>query len=767
MNNPETNYPPRLSGIHDYLEIGLRRKWYIIVPLVVSILVSFGLYRYLPKVYSATALILVQPQSIPENYVRPTITDTVSNRLDTIAQQIMSRTLLENVIQQFNLYGDLRKKVSREEVVETMRKAIQVKIEKVGEENKQRTRNIFTISFQGEEPTIVMMVTNKLASMVIEENLKVRELQAGGASEFINVELSTMEDRLKSKEHDIRMFKERSIGELPQQLDANLRILEQLQQQLRTTSEKIKAAEDRSIIFRSQMEQLKKLEPRENPQSISEDPSVTQLETLKRELASMQTRLKEAHPDVIDLKKKVAELESQVEGRAKEGRPDRKGTVVRNLSPPRLDSDTERLYREAKEQYENAVLEVKRLNREENDLKKQIGLYQRRIENTPKREQELVLLTRDYDMLKANYQSLLDKNLQAEMAENLERKQKGEQFIILDPAIRPEKPIKPNGKKILLMGGFLGIMLGIGLTFLRESLDQSFRTVPVVEGNLGIPVVAALPNLREGKVKAESSLRILAGKTVLINGKLSLEELMDKRRPHQGKEEPTAGGKLPVVIVEPDTFSAEEFRKLIAQIFLRTPNPPRSILVTSAVPGEGKTLVAVNLALAISQEIHKKAILIDGDLRKPLTHLEEYPNSKGLTDYLSNQTPLSEVLLNSNAENLQIIPAGSSTEKSAGLLGSKKMSELLMSLREFRDDTYVIIDSPPILSASDPTLLSKLVDGIVLVVMGNRTSEESIQRAIRSIDRQKIIGIVFNQIDIKPSSYYYSKRYPYYRYNKK
>ena len=131
-NNPETNYPPRLSGIHDYLEIGLRRKWYIIVPLVVSILVSFGLYRYLPKVYSATALILVQPQSIPESYVRPTITDTVSNRLDTIAQQIMSRTLLENVIQQFNLYGDLRKKVSREEVVETMRKAIQVKIEKVG-----------------------------------------------------------------------------------------------------------------------------------------------------------------------------------------------------------------------------------------------------------------------------------------------------------------------------------------------------------------------------------------------------------------------------------------------------------------------------------------------------------------------------------------------------------------------------------------------------------------------------------------------------------
>jgi capsular exopolysaccharide synthesis family protein len=159
--------------------------------------------------------------------------------------------------------------------------------------------------------------------------------------------------------------------------------------------------------------------------------------------------------------------------------------------------------------------------------------------------------------------------------------------------------------------------------------------------------------------------------------------------------------------------------------------------------------------------------LIDGDLRKPGIHLEKYSNSRGLTHYLLNQTPLSETLLNSGAENLQIIPAGESTIKSAELIGTKKMSELLMSLREFGDDTYVIIDSPPVLSTSDPTLLSKLVDGIVLVVMGNRTPGESIRSAIRSIDRQKIIGIVFNQIDIKPSSYYYSKYYHHYRYDKK
>lgn len=506
MDNPETNNPEKLLSMHDYLEIGLRRKWYIIIPLVVSILISFGVCKYLPKVYRATTLILVQPQSVPENYVRPTITDTVINRLNTIGQEIMSRTRLEKVIEEFNLYKDLRKKFPMEEAVEAMRKAIEVKVQ---EEKKERTRNSFTISFEGEDPKTVMMVTNKLASLFIEENLKVRELQAGGTSEFINKELLTMEDRLKHKDQEIRVFKERNMGQLPQQLDANLRILEQLQQQLRTASEKIRAAEDRTIIFQGQLEQVKKLEPRgdslsnqeaSNTSRLREDP-VAQLNALKRELASMQTRLKETHPDVIDLKKKIATFESQVEGRSKSPQEDEKITT-KSLPPPRLDSDTERFYRQLTEQYNSALLEAKRLKEEEKALKEQMNLYQRRIEDTPKREQELMLLTRDYELLKTNYQSLLDKNLQAQMAENLERKQKGEQFKILDPAVLPEKPIKPDQNKILLIGGLLGMVLGIGLTWVRESSDKSFRTVSDLEEYLGIPVLATIPNLKEEKKAA-------------------------------------------------------------------------------------------------------------------------------------------------------------------------------------------------------------------------------------------------------------------------
>jgi len=222
----------------------------------------------------------------------------------------------------------------------------------------------------------------------------------------------------------------------------------------------------------------------------------------------------------------------------------------------------------------------------------------------------------------------------------------------------------------------------------------------------------------------------------------------------------------PVFIVPPHSFSGEAFRKLKTQIFLHPGNSPRTILVTSAAPQEGKTLVAVNLAVAISKEIHSNAILVDGDLRRPGIHLEKSKSAKGLSNYLSDGVPLPEILIDSQIEKLRIIPAGSSTRKSSELIRSRKMGELLQTLREYGDNTYVVIDSPPIMATSDPSLLSKMVDGIILVVRAGYTTRESVQSAIKSIDRQKIIGVVFNQIDIRPSTYF-SEYYRYYQYYRK
>ena len=490
--------------IQDYLDIGLRRKWYIIVPLVICVLGSFGVYKYLPKVYKATTLILVQPQRVPENYVRPTITDSVASRLNTIGQEILSRTRLEKVIQEFNLYSDIRKSVPMEGIVEVMRRAVEVKVQT--NPQNERVQNSFSVSFEGKDPETVMMVTNKLASLFIEENLKVREDRAEGTSEFLSKELQGMDERLRQKEYEIRNFRERAMGQLPQQLDANLRILERLQQQIKTTNESLRAAEDRIIVIQNQIEMMKKREiirvGSQGDISVDrgEDPLMAQLRNLRSDLAVAQSKYKENHPDVIDLKRKIADIEPKI--RESMRKTQGQGVSEQNLTPPSLDPETQRLLTQYTEQYHAAALETKRLREEEKELKQQIALYQRRIEDTPRREQELAFLTRDYDLLKTNYQSLLDKKIQAQMAQNLEHKQQGEQFKILDPARVPENPVKPDRNKILLIGAVIGLALGLGLTWLRETMDQSFHTVSDVESYLGLPVLATIPNLKEEERKA-------------------------------------------------------------------------------------------------------------------------------------------------------------------------------------------------------------------------------------------------------------------------
>jgi len=218
-----------------------------------------------------------------------------------------------------------------------------------------------------------------------------------------------------------------------------------------------------------------------------------------------------------------------------------------------------------------------------------------------------------------------------------------------------------------------------------------------------------------------------------------------------------------MLIAPRHSFAEEQFRKLKTFILRRGPQLPCSILITSSAPGEGKTTVSLNLALAFSQEINKKVILVDADLRKPSIYPEKYMNSIGLSDYLSGLASNSEIMINFEAENFMVIPAGTPANKPAELIGSKRMKDLMKNLREYCDDTFVIIDSPPVLSTAEPLLLSEWVDGVILVVMPGHVPKSAVRRVVDSIGREKIIGVVFNQKNMKPSRHYYDRYYRYYR----
>jgi polysaccharide chain length determinant protein (PEP-CTERM system associated) len=501
--------------IHDYTEIFLRRIWYIVIPFTV-IMVAAALYAfYLPKVYRATTLVLVTPQKVPESFVRPTVTSRIEDRLQSISQEIMSRTRLELVIAEFKLYSEQAKSLSQEEIIELMRKNVEVEIK--GKEG------FFTISYIGGDPRIVAMVTNKLASLFIEENLKLREQQAQGTSEFLSIELNAMRTKLEEQEGAITRFKKQFMTELPEQRDANLRILEQLQLQYQKIGDSLKAAQDRKLIIQKQLSDMKiqmAFRPvSENPKEERTDTTTlsdlsqpplpkqkglpnyeAQLNHGRNLLSELKSKYTERHPDIVRTEKYIAELEKSIEKMKAQDRGENLSgseTSKKKKDDEKMDMESNPFYKEMESQLVATELEVKRLKEEDSKIKARIAGFQARVENTPGRELAMTSLMRDYQNTKESYQTLLKKSQEAQQAENLERRQKGEQFKVIDPARIPEKPMQAKVFKILLAGLLLGMGSGLGMAFLREQMDRSFRDAEDLEATMEFKVLANIPRIQK------------------------------------------------------------------------------------------------------------------------------------------------------------------------------------------------------------------------------------------------------------------------------
>ena len=497
--------------IHDYTEIFLRRIWYIVIPFAVILAAAFIYAFSLPKMYRATTLVLVTPQKVPEAFVRPTVTSKIEDRLQSIGQEIMSRTRLEQVITEFKLYSEEAKSLSQEEIIELMRKNIEVELK--GKEG------FFTISYVGGDPKIVTMVTNKLASLFIEENLKLREQQAQGTSDFLSVELNAMRTKVEEQEATVTQFKKRFMAELPEQRDANLRILEQLQLQSLKIDDNLKAAHDRKLIIQKQLSDIRMqmaLGPSsENPENPKEEgPATTtgsdlsqlplpgqrtlsyyeaQLNQARNLLSGLKSKYTAVHPDILTTEKYVAELERKIEKmKSQDMGENMKGNETAILFSPIVAS-----VKSMETQLVATDLEINRLREEDLKIKARIAEFQARIEKTPVRELAMANLTRDYQNTKETYQSLLKKSQEAQQAENLERRQKGEQFRVIDPARIPEKPVQGKVIKILLFGLLAGMGFGFGLAFVREQMDRSFRDAGDLEATMQFKVLANIPKIQK------------------------------------------------------------------------------------------------------------------------------------------------------------------------------------------------------------------------------------------------------------------------------
>jgi len=499
------------ASIQHYLMLLLHRKWLV---LGIFFLVAAGtaiVVDKLPNVYSSETLILVDPQQVPDNYVHPTVSGDVRNRLGTLSQQILSATRLQKVIDTFNLYPDEKKSMAREDVIALMRNDIVVKMVSDSGDAKADLQ-AFRISYSGKEPRIVAQVTNELASLFIEENLKAREQMATGTSDFMENQLEETKKQLEAQEATIRDFKLKHLGEMPEQQGSNIQILGQLQARLQLLSDDLNRAQEQKsylqnlassplqpVAIRNQNAPQNGLQPK-----IANDSPAgpTPNEEL---LAQMLMRYGENHPDVKRLKMQVEEeqrareeADQQKEEAAKKAEAERK-LLNASSSPAPGAEEAHPAAPQAntaptiQSQLSLTEAEIAKDKQEQEKLVKDISTYQARLEAVPVREQETAGLIRDYAISKEHYSQLLEKKLSAEMATQLEIRQKGEKFTILDPAQVAGKPSKP--KRLVLDGGgaAAGLLLGLLAALSTEFVGGAVTSASQVSAALGVAVLGIIP----------------------------------------------------------------------------------------------------------------------------------------------------------------------------------------------------------------------------------------------------------------------------------
>lgn len=520
----------------DYAAIIKRRKYYILLPFLSIIIVAAIVAYVLPPIYKSTTTILIEGQQIPSDFVRSTVPTLVEEAIQTITQQIMSRSKLLEILNRFDLYNDLRERETTEEIIERMREDINLKMISA-EVIDQRTGRpsiatiAFSLSYEWKDPSKVQKVANTLASLYLEQNLKDREEKARTTSTFIEAELNMLKDSINQLETKIAEFKEKHFQALPEMAQLNFQMIQRLERETENLEQQIRNVRERKIYLEGQLagidpdlpgiqgaggrtadarQRLKYLHTEyialkaslseKHPDVIkmkneinSLEKEVTikdeiqlkqnQLEELKTDLAMNMGKFSEKHPDVIKLKKSIEIIEKELRDNIKEtGKSQHEAEAPEN--PAYINIST---------QITTAAMETESLKKNLDRLKIKLEEYQKRLELTPQIELEYNLLTRDYNNATARYQETLHKLMEAKSAQGLEKGQKGQRFTIIDPAILPEKPYKPNRLAIILIGFVLSIGAGIGVASLKEFSDQAIYSENALSLITGKPVLAVVP----------------------------------------------------------------------------------------------------------------------------------------------------------------------------------------------------------------------------------------------------------------------------------
>jgi succinoglycan biosynthesis transport protein ExoP len=526
------------QDLRHYWRILMSRKQYFLGTALAIVLVAAVVALALPPIYESTATILIEEQQIPPDFVRSTVTGFADQRIQSLNQQILSRTRLLEIIRQFNLYPEMREKYTTEEIIEKMRDDIKVElISAEVTDQKKRGRKAqsegvtiaFTIAYRGRNPDVVQRVASTLSSLYLQENLKIREQQAKSTTQFLETELKEIQERIKTLGQKITEFKSKHEGILPELQQFNLSQAERLEKEIDQLNVQIRAAEDRKIYLEGQLATVKPDSPLISSTGERVMDPYSRLKVLQVALCDLQSRYADTHPDIQKVKREMAELQkltgsgggdpslkrqkltqlraelAQKQGRYSDQHPEvikLKKEIAELEKVPESTSASGPVSQPDNPAYVNlltniqaAANDIAALKRQRAELEAKLKTYRQRLELAPQVEQEYLALTRDYQNAHTKHQEIMNKILEARIAEGMEESQKAEKFTLIDPASYPEKPVSPKRGLIFLAGLILSLGGGLGMVALAENLDHSIKSADELAWLTGLPVLGSIARI--------------------------------------------------------------------------------------------------------------------------------------------------------------------------------------------------------------------------------------------------------------------------------
>jgi polysaccharide chain length determinant protein (PEP-CTERM system associated) len=468
----------------DYVSVLRRRMWWFIAPVVLSVFAAAALVAWLPREYRTNATLGVALPALSPELLKQNAKVTAEERTRTIQQTLYSPAVLDRVARE----SGLDKEMPLRQAVSLVRARVFVELIRP-EPNQPVGLDQFNLAYRAPTPEMAQRMTNKIADVFVQESSRKREMRAEETSAFLGKQLEASQQRLSILEGQLRTSKESFMGALPEQTTANVAMVTGLQQQLETTGNAMRGEQDRLSMIERQIASMKAGAANEVPvpgELATASPASVRVVTLERELEVARGKYTEKHPEIVRLRDDLAAARAAVE--AEQRRPESERVATLRVDPN---------YRSLVADAERARMRIRELQRQESQIRGQIGMYRARVDSAPRVEQQMATLTREYEIERAQYSELMNRKHNAEIAENMERSRGSEQFFVLKSAGFPTEPDSPKAPRVWTVTLLLGLVIGGALALGREYLDRAVHDARALN-DLDLPVLGEIPRIAHG-----------------------------------------------------------------------------------------------------------------------------------------------------------------------------------------------------------------------------------------------------------------------------